>query len=106
MLPDTPLSVTLRAVVGLTQQLAVAFVGGTTFRPRSDVVGIHRRQRPNFSLLRVMSDGAVGTVRDPFGLSLVGLLLVNVRNYTDWTDVDAMRGALNLGEESGTQNGT
>jgi len=53
-----------------------------------------------------MSDGAVGTVRDPFGLSLVGLLLVNVRNYTDWTDVDAMRGALNLGEESGTQNGT
>ena len=31
---------------------------------------------------------------------------VNARNYTDWTDVDAMRGALNLGEESGTQNGT
>ncbi|MER0093712.1 hypothetical protein [Corynebacterium sp. KPL2838] len=31
---------------------------------------------------------------------------VNARNYTDWTDVDAMRGALNLGEEDGTQNGT
>lgn len=53
MLPDTPLSVTLRAVVGLTQQLAVAF-GGTTLRPRCDMVGIHLRLRPNLGLLLLL----------------------------------------------------
>lgn len=64
MLPDTPLSVTLRAVVGLTQQLAVAF-GGTTLRPRFDMVGIHLRLRPNLGLLLLLEFVSVGLVALP-----------------------------------------
>lgn len=67
------LPITLGAVVGFAEHLAVLGVGCAAFAPGCHVVGVHVGKFPEFGLVGVVTEGAEWTVRFAFLFGFGGL---------------------------------
>lgn len=91
--PVHVLAVSLSPIVRFAQHLAIIDGSGATLAPGRYMVGVHVRQLPDSRPVGIVTDGAVGTVRDSFLIGFRRLLRIDsfLRRIVKHTDIKQAR---------------
>ena len=87
------LSISFGSIVSFAEHFTIFYIRCSTFAPCRDMISIHLREFPDFTLICIVSHGTVWTVRDSFFLCLCRLLCIDtfLDSFIEYTNFEKFR---------------